>query len=538
MTPYAQRKPRKKTKLQLQNEAIVERYLQVTRAQEGSFRDFCKLSMPDLSDPYGVASLYSETLHLLRLQQELELVEKGETKRLIIVMPPRHGKTETAIYRFIPYYMGRHPHQSCIVSTYSAEFACDHGRKIRDIMQNNDFKQVYSGRNPQLRPDSSASDRLQNYAGGILAFVGRGGPITGRGADLSICDDIFKDSEEARSETVRNAVWNWFWEVLYSRLQNQDSKMILIGTRWNEDDLIGRLTDPSNEHYNEEIAKQWKVVYFTAEAEDNDILGRKKGESLWPERFPPEFFAPIKLNKPESFYALWQGRPAPPEGSYFKANWIKTYTPKDLPKNLRYYAASDHAFSVKESGDRNCLIHFGVDDEDTIWILPDLFWERCETDKLLDEMLKVMASPQRPQLWFAGKDHISGSIGPFLRKRMREERTFVTIVEMTEAKDLETRARPIQGRMQMGMVRWPSNAPWWPEAKTELLKFGSGAVHDDIVATIAHIGRGLDSIASASKHTIKPSTEPQPGTIGWVKMYSKIAERQKTLEVNNANNWN
>jgi hypothetical protein len=142
----------------------------------------------------------------------------------------------------------------------------------------------------QLRADSQSSSRLQLAAGGILSFVGRGGAITGRGADLFLLDDVLKDAEEARSQLIRGKLWEWFHTVVVNSFNTISGKLILIGTRWHEDDLIGRLTDPKNDCYNADEAKRWRVLRLPALAEDDDPLGRQKDEALWPERLPASIY--------------------------------------------------------------------------------------------------------------------------------------------------------------------------------------------------------------------------------------------------------
>lgn len=268
--------------------------------------------------------------------------------------------------------------------------------------------------------------------------------------------------------------------------------LVSHNTRWHEDDLVGRLTDPLNAYYDPDEAKLWTVIDLPALAFDDgsrDPLGRKPGEALWPERFPASFLRAQERLDPRGFQALYQGRPSAGQGVFFQAEWLHTYRPDELPRNLRIYAASDHAVSQRQQNDRTALVPVGVDENDNIYILPDVWWKQAPADAVTEAMLHIMRT-RRPIYWWAERGHITKAIGPFLRKRMAEEKVYAAIVEVTPTADKQTRAQSIQGRMAMGKVFFPSFAPWWPEARDQLLKFPHGA-HDDFVDALSYIGLGL-----------------------------------------------
>lgn len=431
---------------------------------------------------------------------------------------PTHN-TELASKRFISFFAGHNPGKSVIFGTYNDKFSQDIGRAVRDVIQHPATKQAF----PELalKDDSAASDRLETTQGGVLAFVGRGGTTTGRGADLFVIDDPFKDSAEADSPTIRASAWTWFNRVAATRLMTDQGAIVIIGTRWHPDDLIGRLTDPLNDFYDPEEAKSWHMIELPALARDDDVLGRQPGEALWPSRFGVSFLHSIQRRDPRGFSALYQGRPNPDGGTFFEEAWLKTYEPNQLPGALRIYAASDHAVSLARGSDKTCLLAVGVDTEDTIWVLPDLIWRQMNAEYAVDNMLTMMRK-HKPLLWWAERSHISKSIGPFLRKRMIEEQVFCTIVEVTPIADKQTRAQSIQGRMAMGKVRWPARAPWWPAARDELLRFPHDQ-HDDLVDAISYIGLGLTSqVAAPTFRAVRTNKE---GTFGWLKEQRRAAEQ-------------
>jgi predicted phage terminase large subunit-like protein len=297
-------------------------------------------------------------------------------------------------------------------------------------------------------------------------------------------------------------------------------------TRWHEDDLIGRLTDPTNPCYNREEAKSWKILALPALAEENDPLGRNIGESIWPERFPIEFLSNARRLNPRGFSALYQGRPTPDDGEFFKKDYLRTYQAHELPKNLRYYCSSDHAVSTKQDRDPTVLLPVGVDEDGIIWVLPDVWWRREQTDKVVDAMLAMMQR-HKPIFWWAENGHISKAIGPFLRKRMVESNTYCSILEMTPVKDKRTRAQSIQAMASLGRVRFPAFAPWWGQAEQELLKFPA-ARHDDFVDALAWVGLGLNLQHNApAPLSIAPKLKS--GTLAWIKKQSRDEEIAKRL---------
>lgn len=499
-----------------------QRALAVRNAREDLIT-FTELTMPDKANTEdALATRYSAQKYHHALAAALQEVEAGRILRLIVTFPPRHGKSELCDRRFIPWAMGRDPYRSIALGTYNSSFSEDWGQKIREVMTSPEYRQIFP--NTGFQKGGQSVKKLVTTEGGEMHFVGRGGGITGRGADILIIDDPIKDREEADSPAIREKTWEWFTDTFGSRLMSDMGAIIIIMTRWHEDDLIGRITDPSNVHYNREYAAGWKKFEIRALAEEDDVLGREIGEPLWPEKFGKEFLEARRKQAPKSFASLYQQKPAPEEGTFFKAEWIKEYNDMGaLPSNLKLYSASDHALGMKEENDRNCCGTVGVDEHDNIWVLPDLFWQRATPDVTTEHMLAMMKR-QNPMTWFAAADHIGRSIGPFLRKRMREDGVYVPIQEMTETQDKQRRAQAIRGRIAMGMVYFPRFAPWYEEARRELLTFPQ-ATHDDFVDFLSLIGRGLDWLGKGSG--VKPSNDNSydPGTFGWIKQESDRLRR-------------
>ena len=509
--------------------AMIDRQNAAMEAREHLLA-FTKYTMPDPEDVSK--SLYDAQDFHVKVAEVLTKFEKGELthadgrpcSQVIFAMPPRHGKTELATKRNAAWISGRHPEWSVAVASYSDTMAQDFGADTRAILTSPTFKQVFP--DYKLRRGGTAKDNIQTVKGGRLVFVGRGGALTGRGAHVLLIDDLYKDHEEARSQAIRDQAWNWFTKVAMTRRMGRKLVMITM-TLWHQDDIVGRLTDPENPNYDPLEAKDWMIIRIPAIAEADDPLGRKEGEPLWPDRYGLDFLAQQQRLDKLGFSALYQQRPTVAEGTYFRREVLEAYRydPSDLPEDLRFYCASDHAVGEKQRNDPSCFGKVGVDPQENIW-LTDVFWERVATDIAVEAMLRLAGGNNRPIFWWAESGHISKSIGPFLRKRMNEEETFINIVEMWPSQDKVTRAQSMIARAAMGKLRIPKG-PIGDKIVEELLAFPNG-LHDDAVDMLSLVGLGLDSIVGARKKSAKKA-EPKFGTLAWVKQQDRLAEAHRSV---------
>jgi predicted phage terminase large subunit-like protein len=517
-------------------ETVLARRLAALKSQT-SLLAYTKYTMPDPEAPNDVTkSLYDAQPFHEAVADALERVEKGEIQQLIFCMPPRHGKTELATKHMAAWMHGKHPEWDGIVATYSDEKAWEFGGDTRSILQSAQHKQVFP--DYALRRGSTAKDFMQSQRGGKLLFKGRGGALTGSGMHFGLGDDLFKDDKEAASQAIRDQAWNWFVKVFMTRRMGP-KLVILTMTRWHSDDIIGRLTDTENEHYRELVAKRWRIIRFPAIAEDDDVLGRKKGEALWPVdgkgavKYDLEFLEEQQAMDPLGFEALYQQNPTVADGVTFRRENMRYYrTVGDpgggvvlLPKELRLYGCSDHAVKTNQRNDPSCLIKVGVDQFGNIYIL-DALWGKIKTDAAVEALIDM---GQDAILWWAGRDHITQSIGPFLYKRMEERKQWINIREVPAIGDKEQRAQPMSGLVARQKLFFPRDAGWTEKAINELLAFPNGN-HDDFVDALACLGLGLRSqINAAPPQATKEA--PKFGTLAWVKYADKWddSERRRTL---------
>lgn len=550
------------------------RLLAVHDARE-NLLDFMKLTMPDPVEPDNpLRTRYEITPQARLLAEVLEKVERGELLRVCISIGPQLGKSQIISRGFPPWFSGRNPYKHMMLGTYNQDFADDFGGEVREIMMSPMFKQVFPEH--ELRKGSKAKDELITTKGGKMAFLGRGGSGTGKPADIFLIDDPIKDDKEAQSDVIRADVKTWFKKVAFTRLHGK-SAVVIVHTRWSEDDLIGSLVDPAHPEHDPEIARNWTYINIPAVVRDESLaaaLGLKletptdplviqafgkaiqvtKDEvryepvpmaALW-ERKPLKFLAEAKKLDPRGFEALYMGNPAPEDGDYFKREWLIPYKPSELPKNLRKYGCSDHAISEEheEKNDRTCALPFGIDSNGEIWILPDVFWKReGNSEVVVEEMIDLM-DRHKMMAWWAERGHITKAIRPILVKRMLERRVYTMLDDsIVPSVDKRTRARSVQGLMSMRRVHFPVFAPWWPEAQNELLKFPN-ATHDDFVDALAWVGicalREIRADRGAAKADEAKAEQKKNvvafGSPAWLKSREKVERREQAIQ-QKVKNW-
>jgi hypothetical protein len=268
--------------------------------------------------------LWKRAKHLTYLSNVIVDAVEGRTPYVLVEIPPRFGKSEL-ISKWTPaWYLNRFPQNNVILISYALDFAVQWGRQVRNIIQENE-DQLRVG----IAKDSQSAQRWYTSAGGRMVSVGAGGPITGIGANLLLVDDPIKNQEEANSQTQRDALWDWWQSTVFTRIE-PGGACIVLHTRWNMDDLIGRLLQS-------EIP--WRRVRFPAIAEEEDILGRKVGESLWPERYDETALEQIRKGVSSYWWsALYQQSPTTRDGGYFQRDWFDyTRKPPEKGQVIRFW---------------------------------------------------------------------------------------------------------------------------------------------------------------------------------------------------------
>ena len=432
--------------------------------------------------------------HHKLLIHTLERVARGELKRVMFFLPPGAAKSTYASVLFPPWFLGRNPTESIILASHQKELAERFGRRVRNIVSSAPYRDVWGF---GLAPDLGAAGRWETSRGGEFYAVGVDSSVTGRRAGLGIIDDPVKGRVEADSPTVRQHTWDWYKSDFWTRLK-PGAALLYIGTRWHDDDLAGRLIEEMKSG-----GEQFEIISIPAIAKPGvvDLLGREPGERLWKEWFTEEMFEIAQRDK-RNWSALYQQEPMPELGDYFKAEWIRYYDHPPPREELRTYGASDYAVT-KDGGDFTVHLVAGVDPYDDIYLL-DLWRDQTSPDVWVDaelDLMKLWATLQ----WAEEKGQIEKGVGPFLQKRQLERKVYnYRKAFSTATGDKAARAQPIRGRMAMGKVYVPSRAPWAVDFVQELLRFPAGT-HDDMVDTLALIGRMLDELVPGTK-----AKKPEP----------------------------
>jgi predicted phage terminase large subunit-like protein len=384
------------------------------------------------------------------------------------------------------------------------ELAERFGRRVRNLINEHS-----STLDVTLAPDIQAAGQWETTAGGEYFAAGVLGAITGRRSDLVLIDDPVKSRAEADSETVRERVWEWWKADLLTRLK-PGAKIVLVQTRWHEDDLGGRLLA--------EMAsggRHWEVLKLPMEAELHDPLGRAPGELLWPEWFRPDMVAEAKRDS-RTWSALYQQRPSPATGTYFERDWLRPANSIPRREDMRVYGGSDYAVT-SNGGDWTVHVVVGVDPDSRLWLL-DLWRGQASSDQWIEAFCDLVHQ-WRPIGWAEEQGQIKAGVGPFLERRMRDRRAFVARRPFPTRGDKSVRAQSIRGRVALDGLHYDAAAPWRAEFEIELMNFPAGK-HDDQVDALGLVGQLLDVMVPGQK----PKPAARPPQDSWDRAFARSAQ--------------
>ena len=418
---------------------------------------------------------YEPAEHHKLLIAELEKVARRETRRLAVFMPPGSAKSTYASVLFPPWLMQRWMGTSVLAASHTTELAEKWGRRVRNIVSEHGLLLGIG-----VAQDNQAAGRWALTNGGEYYAAGVGTGIAGFRAGLGLIDDPIRSRQDADSELIRDRIWDWYINDFRTRLI-PGAPEILIQTRWHEDDLAGRALQHDD----------WRVVSLPAEAEYDDPLGRKQGAFLWGDGDYgyADQLRELKANTPaRTWSALYQQRPAPEDGDYFKAEWLKPYTKAPPLDTLRVYGGSDYAVTA-DGGDYTVHAVVGIDPEGRMYLL-DLWRRQASSDQWVEAFCDLVLQ-WKPMSWAEEQGQIKSGVGPFLERRMRERKAYVVREQFPTRGDKSVRAQSMRGRMALEGLYVPINAPWFADFRSELLSFPAGK-HDDQVDAIGLVGQLLD----------------------------------------------
>jgi predicted phage terminase large subunit-like protein len=434
------------------------RLAQITARDQAtsSFLSFCRYVWPEMI--VGA--------HHKKIAAALDRVVSGECKRLMIAMPPRHGKSQMGSYLFPAYLMGKKPDSKLIVGSHTAELAQRFGRMIRNLVADERYKELFP--DFLLSADSKAAGRWDTSHGGEAFFIGKGGAMTGRGGNVVILDDIL-DEQDALSNTAMENTWEWYQSGPRQRLQ-PNGAIIVINTRWKTDDLSGRLLKLQGAIKSD----KWEVLEFPA------IL--PSGGPLWPEYWKLEELEAVKHTIGlQKWNAQWQQTPTADEGAILKREWWQRWKPEEPPLVEYIIQSYDTAYSKKETADYSVITTWGVFvpdiDSGPNIILLDVKkgrWDFPELKRIAREEYKT---------WNPDNVLIEAkATGITLQQELRRVGIPVTMYSpggRRAGQDKVSRANSIAPILESGMV-WAPETEWADELIEECAAFPNGD-HDDMV---------------------------------------------------------
>lgn len=383
--------------------------------------------------------------------------------RIIIDMPPRHGKSEF-ISKWLPaWYLDTFPSRNIILTSYGDELAGSFGRWVRNFLNESPHARV------KLKSDSTSAQRFDTTFGGSMITAGIGGGITGRGGHLLICDDPYKNWEEASSENFRKKVKDWF-DTTFKTRQEPNCTIILLMTRWHHDDLAGQLIADTQE--------KWDVISFPAIAEENDILGRSVGQPLCPDRYDVDSLLAIKAGLPDQYWnSLYQQRPSSLAGDIFKTEWWKSYDspPQHFTNKVQFW---DTAQKPGITNDYSVCATWGFSYNGAY--LLDVWRKKVEAPELED------AVKQQFNLWRPNQVQIEDKSSGISIIQYLQRFTSLPVIPYMPRSDKVLRAIASTPFIRAGRCFLPKQAHWLSDFVKEHNEFPNGA-HDDQVDTTSQM---------------------------------------------------
>jgi phage terminase large subunit-like protein len=434
-----------------------------------------------------------------KLEKFSEDVQAQRSPRLLLLVPPRHGKSLLASEMFPAWDLGKHPHNEIIAASYNVSLPISFSRKVRELVRDPDYEKIFP--TTKLHPESQANEAWLTTAGGGYIAAGVGGGITGKGASILIVDDPIKDAKEADSPTIRDDLWDWYGSTAYTRL-SPGGGVLWIQTWWNEDDGAGRIQLAMDE---DPDFDQFEIIKFPAVAEENEYLDadyniyrasecevpstahlvRSKGEALHADRYTLPMLQRIEKTLTRRHWsALYQQNPTPEEGLFFTRDMFLPVI--SLPGNMIRargirYTAWDFAITEKTRGDWTVGATIEQDHNDEFEALDCVRGKWSNGDDIVTKMCDSYEK-WYPDYLIVEDGAIWKTMSASFKKECKKRELKPSLLIMkTLGQDKGVRAQPLQIMMQQGRMRFPLNAPWFEALQREFLRFLAGGTKDDMV---------------------------------------------------------
>jgi predicted phage terminase large subunit-like protein len=435
------------------------------------------------------------------MAKAFDRIANGTLKRLIVNMPPRHTKSEFASYLLPAYIMGRDPTSKIIQATHTGELAVRFGRKVRNLMDLDRYKEVFP--DVALKADSKAAGRWDTNKGGEYFAVGVGGAMTGRGANCLIIDDPHSEQDALSALALDNA-WEWYTSGPRTRLQ-PGAAVVLVMTRWGTKDLTARLLK-SQSNAN---ADQWEVIEFPAVFNENEENER----ALWPSFWPIDELRAVRASMSvQKWNAMYQQKPTSDEGAILKREWWQKWEKDTLPPVEYIIQSYDTAYSKKETADYSVITTWGVffPDEDSgpNILLMDVRKGRWDFPDLKRQAKEQYDYWQPDNVLIEAK-----ATGTTLQQELRRMGIPVTMYSpggRRAGQDKVSRANSVAPILESGMV-WATEDMWAQDLIEECAAFPNGDNDDQVDSTTQALMRfrAGNFISLHSDEDDEPSVEGQ-----------------------------
>lgn len=421
------------------------------------------------------------------LQKFYERVRDDHDERIMAEVQPQIGKSTLFSELFPAWILGKEG-WPVIVASYGASLAEQKSGNCRDLVDSEVYKMIFP--KTKIHPDTSAKEYWKTTTGGSYRAVGVGGGLTGMSGKIIIADDLFKDRQDAESETVREGTWRWWQSVLMTRRQSK-SGVGLVNTRWHLDDISGKLLEQQEDA---EVAKKpagtfdvWKRLRFPAFAEEDEyvdgVLFRKEGEVLCPERFTMEDMIKTR-NQMENYEwsALYMQSPILSENAEFQQGWFKYYEQNDVPRDVVWTTTVDLAISQKTTADRSVVRTVGKSPRFPQWYLGEETAGRLDPLQVIDAMF-MHWKKYRSRVWIESVAY-QKALSYFVLEEMRKRQEYFDINELKRSSTTskETRIRGLIPLYKAGVMLHRKGLD--TELEREELQFPKGR-HDDRVDCLA-----------------------------------------------------
>jgi predicted phage terminase large subunit-like protein len=425
--------------------------------------------------PYMDDALVPAHHHRLLIEQ-LHKVDSGELKRLMVFWPPGHAKSKYSSEYGPAWLMGRGKKRTIIHASYGTDFAERFGRKIRNILRTDEYERVFG---VTLAADSRAAGEWETIDGGEYKAAGVGAGITGRRADIGLIDDPVKSRKEADSPTYRQNAWDWYLADFRTRLK-PGGAIVIIQTRWHEDDLSGRILPPDYDFRSGWVTardgEKWFVLNFPAICErEDDLTGRKVGEALWPGYIDLAMLEQLKRTQgSRNWDALYQQRPRPGEGGIFKESWLRDrYNIIPAGANLTIHSW-DTAQKPGELNDPSVCSVWDMGRGVPGYYLRDVYRERVDYPTLKRKVLNFAERDKPAAILIEDK-----SSGQSLIQELRTTTT-LPIIAIEPLGDKTFRANEVSAMVEAGLMHLPERAPWLIDFEGEFFGFPLSTNDDQV----------------------------------------------------------